>query len=241
MTAQTVEMLDSIKHKHLCVNSANYNCAQNHINVAAVMVSELSTLVHEYPIFITKNSSTGEFQLSAVLGFSMGENLYLKGDSWQAKYLPLDILRRPFQLVKPEPNSKAQGHLAIDTASPQIQEKLGERLFEASGNPTPYLQRIQKTFSQLMQGVEQTKALLKTADEQGLIEPVTINIELNDEEKTSLKGLYAINQKAVTALKGKALEVCHQSGVLQVCHLLLSSGLHLEKLIKWKNAQISIE
>lgn len=239
MTTKTMEMLDSVKHKNIRINSANYNCEQNHVNVTSVMVNELSTVVHEYPIFITKNITSGEFQLSAVLGFSTGENLYLKGETWQAIYLPLDILRRPFQLVKPEPSSKAEGHLAIDTASPQVQNKIGENLFDSSNNPTPFLQRVQKTFSQLIQGAEQTKTLLKIADEQGLIEPVTINIEFNDEEATSLKGLYAINQKAVTELKGKSLEVCHQSGVLQVCHLLLSSGLHLEKLIKWKNLQKS--
>jgi hypothetical protein len=235
MATTSIEMLDSVKHKNLRVNTKSYNCEQNFVNAASVMVNELSTVVHEYPIFITKNNATGEFQLTAILGFSNGENLYLKDDEWQANYLPLDILRRPFQLVKPDKTSSSEGHLAIDTASKQLQENTGENLFDNSGNPTAYLQRIQQIFSQLINGAKHTRAILSKADELGLIEPVTINIELNDKDSTSLNGLYSIKQKAVTELKGSTLETCHNAGVLQVCHLLLSSGIHLEKLIKWKN------
>lgn len=236
MAATTIEMLDSVKHKNLTINTKSYDCEQNYVNAAAVVVNELSTIVHEYPIFITKNNTTGEFQLTAIFGFTNTENLYVKGDNWQAKYLPLDILRRPFQLVKPEPSSSAEGHLAIDMSSKQIQAKAGEKLFDKEGKPTAYLERIQKMFSQLINGSEHTRAILKTADEHGLIEPVTINIDLNETEKTSLNGLYSFDQKAITALEGKALETCHKAGVLQVCHLVLSSGINLEKLIEWKNS-----
>ena len=235
MQHKTLAMLDPTKHSHLKVNTKHFNCTQNQVNITSVIVNELSTVIHEYPIFITKNNTSGEFQLSAVLGFSSGENLYLKGESWQANYLPLDILRRPFQLVAPEENSKSGGHIAIDTASPQLQEQTGELLFDNTGKPTAYLERIQKTFSQLLNGAQQTKNILKKAEEFGLIEPITLNIELNDKEATTLNGLYSFNQKAITALTGDALQACHENSVLQVCHLVLSSGIHLEKLIKWKN------
>lgn len=235
MASNSIEMLNPAIHGKLRVNTKNYHCEENFVNAASVMVSELSSLVHEYPIFITKNNATGEFQLTAVFGFSNGENLYLKDDTWQATYLPLDILRRPFQLVKPDKNSSSQGHLAINSTSKQLQKNTGEMLFDDNGKPTAYLQRIQQTFSQLINGSEQTRAILSTADKFGLIEPVTINIELNEKESTSLNGLYAFKQKAVTELKGSELETCHNVGVLQVCHLLLSSGIHLDKLIKWKN------
>lgn len=237
MASNSIEMLNPAKHSKLKVNTTRYNYVQNHVNATSVMVTELSTIVHEYPIFITKNNSTGEFQLTAILGFSTGENLYLKDDTWQANYLPLDILRRPFQLVSSDNSNTSEGHIAIDTANEQLQETTGEMLFDFSGKPTAYLQRIQQTFSQLLKGSEQTRNILKKADELGLIEPVTINIELNDKESTSLNGLYSFNQKALTELKGNALKEAHNASVLQVCHLLLSSGAHLEKLIKWKNSQ----
>ncbi|TYK67227.1 SapC family protein [Colwellia echini] len=235
MASNSIEMLNPAKHSKLRVNTKSYNCEQNHVNAASVIINELSTVVHEYPIFITKNNNTGDFQLTAILGFSNGENLYLKGDSWQATYLPIDVLRRPFQLIRPDENSTAEGHIAVDMSSTQLQDKKGEMLFDDSGKPTAYLQRIQKMFSELLNGSEQTRTLLAKADEFGLIEPVTINIDLNDKESTSLNGLYAIKQKAVTELKGSALEECHNAGILQVCHLLLSSGIHFDKLIKWKN------
>lgn len=161
MVAKTIEMLDSVKHSQLKINPKNYNCAQNHVNVASVMVNELSTVVHEYPIFITKNSMTGEFQLSGVLGFTQGENLYLKGDTWQANYLPLDILRRPFQLIKPEKGVNTEGHLAIDMSSPQLQDDSGEALFEKTANLLNIYNVFRKAFLNLLTVQSKQKTYLK--------------------------------------------------------------------------------
>ncbi|MBU2872047.1 SapC family protein [Colwellia sp. E2M01] len=237
MTTNTMELLDTVRHKNIKIKTSLIDVPHNHINTAIVVVGELATLVHEYPIYITKNPGTGQFQLSAIFGFEKGENLYLKKNAWQATYLPLDMLRRPFIVHMPEGDLSEGARLVLDTASPSLTKGKGERLFNDKGEATDYLQRIQKTFSQLMSGTKETNDILKKADEMGLIEPVSIDIQFNDKEATSLTGLYAINQKAVTELKGDALEQCHHSGILQVCHLLLSSGLHIEKLIKWKNSQ----
>ncbi|WP_440875978.1 SapC family protein [Thalassotalea sp. PLHSN55] len=234
MSANNIELLHPVAHRDLRVNTSKYNVEQNQVNSSMVMLSELSSLVHEYPIFITKNTSTGQFQLTAILGFEQGENLYLQGDAWQATYLPLDILRRPFRVHLPEGEFDSGAKLAVDYASPLFQRKVGERIFDEQGAPTPYLDRIQQTFSQLMTGTTQTRNLLQQANELELLSPINLNIDLAEQGNIELNGLYTFDQEAITNLTGSKLKTCHQSGILQVCHLLLSSAIHLDKLIKFK-------
>ncbi|MEP1445177.1 MAG: SapC family protein [Paraglaciecola sp.] len=231
----TLELLDNVKHQKLRINNQLTNCKHNQTNTAAVTIGELSTLVHEYAIFISKSPESEQFQLVAILGLKSGENLYLKDNQWQATYLPLDILRRPFQAFVPDQSNLSEGRIAIDVSSEQVGTKLGQALFDEQGNPSAYLQKIQKTFAELMSGTEQTRALLEEANKLELIESVTLNIELANQEKASLNGLYAFNKDALTKLSGAKLEKAHQSGVLQVSHLLLSSTLHLQKLINWSS------
>ena len=234
MSSSKIELLDSVKHRDLRVNTKQFNYSQNNINTCVVMAGELSSLVHEYPIFITKSPETGQFQLSAILGFEKGENLYLDGESWRAKYLPLDILRRPFRAHLPEGEFTIGGKLALDISSPLFDLTNGERIFDDSGKPTKYLERIQHTFAQLMSGTKQTKELLQIAVEYELLEQISLNVDLVEQGTTQLNGLYTFNQKAISNLTGNKLKTCHQSGLLQVCHLVLSSALHLDNLIQWK-------
>ena len=234
MSTSKITLVDSIRHKDLRVNNKNYNTPQNQVNMSVVMPGELSSLVHEYPVFITKSSETGQFQLSAILGLEKGENLYLQGNSWRAKHLPLDVLRRPFIVHLPEGELSEGAKLALDMNSTSINSTDGELLFDEQGEPTDYLKRIQQTFAQLMAGSKQTRELLKTANELNLLEPISLNIDLVEKGTMKLNSLYTFNQKAITELTGNKLKICHQNGLLQVCHLVLCSAIHLDKLIQWK-------
>ncbi|MCF2950267.1 SapC family protein [Paraglaciecola aquimarina] len=233
----TIELLDSQAHRKLKIQTQKLNTKQNRVNVANVSVGELNTLVHEYPVFITKSPNSGDLQLTAILGFKSGENLFLKGDEWRATYLPLDIIRRPFQAYLPDQNNPNQGHIAIDLLAEQVNEKHGTPLFDDQGNKTEFLQRVEQTFSQIMGGAVQTLNLLKQAEQLGLIESINLSIEVPNKGKVELNGLLAFNKEAVDKLSGQELEQAHQSGLLQVIHLLLSSTLHLQKLIGWSANQ----
>lgn len=227
------ELLNSDQHGNLRIKIDQLDTPENRSNTALVTIGELSTLVHEYPIFISKSPSSGEFQLMAILGFSADENLYLQSNRWEAIYLPLDISRRPFQAYVPDANKLDQGRIAIDTSSVQISENEGEALFDEQGEATDYLKKMQTIFAKLMGGMTQTREILKQADKLKLIEAISLNIEIPARGKASLNGLYSFDKKALTSLRGDALQQAHDAGILQVSHLLLSSTLHLQKLINW--------
>jgi hypothetical protein len=229
------ELLNTDQHRNLRINTELLDTPENRTNITLVTVGELSTLVHEYPVFITKSPTTGQLQLAAILGFNANENLYLQDNKWQATYLPLDILRRPFQAYVPDSTKLNQGRIAIDISSTQVSDKEGAALFDDKGEATDYLKKVQSTFAQLMAGTEQTKQILAKADELKLIESIDLNIEIPGVGKTSLNGLLSFNKEALTALKGDDLQQAHDSGILQVSHLILSSSLHLQKLINWSS------
>ncbi|MDU0354357.1 SapC family protein [Paraglaciecola aquimarina] len=60
-----------------------------------------------------------------------------------------------------------------------------------------------------------------------------MGVEIPNKGKIELNGLYGFDKKAVDKLSGKSLKQAHESGILQVIHLVLSSSLHLQKLINW--------
>lgn len=232
MADQQLELINTEAHKTLRVDPTFYNTPDNQINACLVLVSELSTLCHEYPIFIVKHPEQEKYQLTALLGLNSGQNLYLAGDQWRAKYLPLDILRKPFQAFVPNPNEPLKGSIAIDVNSPAVGAK-GELLFTPDGESTEYFKRVEQTFAQLLGGSRYSSELLQQADDFGLLEAVSLKVDLANGETVNLNGMYQFAKEKVTALSGQALTTCHENGILQVCHLVLSSSIHLDKLIQW--------
>lgn len=241
-----LQLLTSEAHGKLNVIRGEYLDSSFAVNLSTVMVSELAFLVHEYPLFFYKSARSGEFQLAALLGFESGQNLFLNGGKWASRYVPLDIQRRPFQLHVPAPqssaahnvegqgNKPASGHLAIDPSSAQFSATKGEPLYNGDGSPTATLLHYQTLFSHLLSASEQTRSVIATLVAHELLEAVELNVTLKNGDIT-LNDLYAVNVKKLNGLTGEALQACHNKGVLQVCHLVMSSGAHLETMIERAN------
>ena len=240
-----LQLLTSEAHGKLNVIRGEYLDPSFAVNLSTVMVSELAFLAHEYPLFFYKSARSGEFQLAALLGFESGQNLFLENGNWMSRYVPLDIQRRPFQLHVPDASEAnhaygqttgvpTSGHLAVDPTSPQFSETKGETLYNDDGSPTATLLHYQTLFSHLLSASEQTRSIIATLVQHELLEAVELNVTLKKGDIT-LNDLYAVNVKKLNGLTGEALQACHNKGVLQVCHLVMSSGAHLETMIERAN------
>ncbi len=232
----TLELLSPAEHSQLKVIRGAYQDPSFAVNLTTVMTSELALLAHEYPIFFYKSARSGEFQLAALLGFASGQNLFLNDGKWTARHVPLDVQRRPFQLHVPDEQATKSGHLAIDPHSPQFSTTHGEALYNQDNSPTPALLHYQRLFSHLLSASEHTRSVIATLVEHDLLEGVELNVAL-DKGNITLSDLYVVNVKNLNALTGDALQACHDQGVLQVCHLVMSSGSHLEMMIERANTQ----
>lgn len=192
-----------------------------------LIAGEFAVAAAHYPILLTKNADTGAFFVGAMLGFDVGENLFLEADGMSA-YRPLNLQRGPFFVVGED--------MAIDLDSPRI-DAGGEPLF-ADGEPGAYLKSMTQLFRDLVPGTEVTRVFVETLARGKLIEPIDITVSFDDGSKRVLQDLYTINQDALKALPdGDVLDLFRRN-YLYLIYLMIGSLKQLPALGRRKNQRI---
>jgi hypothetical protein len=80
--------------------------------------------------------------------------------------------------------------------------------------------------------------MVDTFTEFSLIEPLTLNIQLKNEEVLNLGGAYTISKEKIAALTGEQLNTLNQAGFLALGFYIADSLANLTKLIDKKNSKI---
>jgi len=235
------QLLDNVNHKDLRViteHKPEYGDTASYTNV---FVSELRDVQAQYPIFFRKNSETAQFEVVALFGFAEQENLYLDNDGWHASYIPLTIQRRPFMIGYQNVNTDGivsqQTVVHIDMDSPRISNTEGEQVFLAQGGQSPFLQEISSVLKTIDDGHQQSKTFIEVLLADELIEPVNIQVQLDNGSKNELGGLYTVNEQKVAALEPETLVSLHRQGYLQNIYMILASMSNMSALIEKKNQQ----
>ncbi|AWB65847.1 SapC protein [Saccharobesus litoralis] len=215
----------------------------DNIHFAPVIADELRRLVTEYPVGFLKDPQTGQFNLQALLGFEVGENLFLQDQQWLASYIPLHFQRQPFMfgVVGEQETTPADENLvvAINMDSPRVQTSNGhnaQALFDEQDKPTAFMQRINSMLSQLMPGIRRTDTFVQALLDLELIERVQFEIRLKQGGNKKFDGFYSINEDKLAELQGDILQSFHSKGYLQACHLIIASLSNLQKLVNLKDA-----
>lgn len=235
-----VEILSSEQHSSLKVERAIDAKFGDIGAVAMVYADELPKLSLDFPVFITKNPNTGQFELSALMGFSPTENLFFDNDgNWRAAYVPLDIRRQPFQaiLLESDPSkdrAESQVKVGVNVESKRL-TNAGEALFNQDGTGTKYLESVSNILGALMEGSRLTQEFLKVLSDKALIEPAKLSIQAADKKEVSFDGLYNINEEKLRTLSDDDVLSFQSLGYLQACYAMIHSLGHMEKLFEWKN------
>lgn len=222
--------LNKEAHRTLKVDgraSATYGDNQH---FAQAIVNEFPQLVVHYPILLAKNGNTGQFYCGAMLGFDEGENLFLEEWHQRGTYRPLALQRMPFYARGPE--------IAIDLDHPRVGAEDGQLLFEPSGRPSRYLQSIIWAFQDLKPGIETTKVFIARLLELKLIEPIDIEVELDDATTHQCAGLYTINQDVLAKLPDPVVVELFRRGYLALVHLMIASLKQLPVMARRKNSRL---
>ena len=231
-------LLNNIDHKDLRV-ILRFG-AEFGDNVATVLTfpTEYSDIQREYPIFFRRDSSTGEYQSIALLGFEKGENLFIDSGRWDAHYVPGIIARGPFligfqeRLGDGEMRKEAVVHVDLD--NPRISFTEGRPVFLPEGGNTPYLNHIAAVLRGIHEGMEVSKAMFAAFTALDLIEPIKLEVKISDEETFNLAGLNTISQEKLRSLDSESLFRLHRSGFLQGAYLALASVSNVNKLMTMK-------
>lgn len=235
------QLLDNITHQNLRIKTQQHPELGNDQSYATVVLSELKPAQSEYPLFLRKNSETGQFEMIAMLGLDDNENLFLDESGWHAHYMPLSMQRRPFLIgFQSAPGSvEPQPVVHIDMDSPRVNETEGESVFLAQGGQSAYLQHISSVLKALHEGHQQTTAFVDALTANELLEPVDIKIALEDGSQRQVGGLYTVNEDTLSTLGGEALGSLHQHGYLEAIFMLVASTQNMTKLIERKNQRLA--
>lgn len=207
--------------------SAAYGDGQHFVQV---IVNEFARLVVHYPILLAKHRDTGQFYCGAMLGFDEGENLFLREWEERETYRPLMLQRMPFYAHGPE--------LAIDLDHPRVGAAAGQLLFDQAGRPSRYLQGIIWAFQDIKPGIETTRVFIARLLELKLIEPIDIEVELDDGTTHQCVGLYTINQDVLQKLPDGVVVELFRRGYLMLIHLMVASLKQLPVMARRKNSRL---
>ena len=209
-------------------------------NSALIFPTEIKEAQRDYPILFIKNPETGQFQSVVLLGLVAGENLYIN-NGWQASYIPAMISKGPFIIgfEEKEQNGKKvkQPIVALDIDNKRVNKEHGEAIFLEDGQASPYLQQVNQSLKTLHDGSQLNQHMFEAFLKNDLIEPITLNVELNNGEKISLKGNYTLNEEKLSKLSGDALNELHSSGLLRVAYFITASLGNVQRLVDLKNNQ----
>lgn len=234
-----IQILNNVDHKNLRViieHSAEYGDNQW---FAPTFAHEFRNLQNHYPIVFTKSPDTGQFQAVALLGFEVGENLFLSEDGWDAGYIPLSVVRQPFligfQQNREDGVAVKEPVISVNMDSPRISETEGEPVFLEHGGNSEYLEQINSLLKLVHEGHELNQAFVDMLLGMDLLESFVLDVELNDGSEHRMSGFYTINETSLRGLTGDDLVILNNNGYLEAVYMAIASLSNISALVEKKN------
>lgn len=226
-------ILTAEAHRELRIRTDRGADLGDAVMTSLVMPREFRDVQQHYPIVFRLDAARDSFTAHAVFGFETGENLFLEGDRWDADYLPLAIDIQPFLIGGADAEGARQVH--VDLASPRIAGAEGVRVFEPEGTPTPYLEAIADKLGELDVSFGESADFFAALRRYDLLEPLTLEVTLDDGSTNRLVGFHVIDEDRLRALDGAALGDLHAAGHLMPIFMALASLGNFRVLVGRKN------
>lgn len=229
-------VLDPATHRDLRVRMEPGADLGDQVMSCIAVPNEFRQVQADFPILFHKNQETGAFNAVALFGFENGENLFLENGKWNAGYRPLALSIQPFLIGRSrDEDGVAQVH--IDMEHVRTDDAEGVRVFDESGQATPYLEDMAEKLGRLDAGYRASEGFFAALKRWDLLEPFTLEVTLNDGAKRSLVGFHILNEDRIRGLDGAALGELHAAGYLMPIFMALASLSHITDLVARKNAR----
>lgn len=236
-----LEKLDSNTHKNTKVLAFTDVAQPLNVHMVHIVPQEFKNITQHYPIFFAKDAETGQFNIVALLGLRLDENLFINEGKWQGSYLPLNLQSEPFFLIEDQQQVDGQlvskPALAIDANNSRVQQEQGEAVFN-QGRATAYLQDKANLLAQFVEGTRFNNEFIKALLEQNLLESVNLDITFENGDDISLQGLYTINKEILGRVPATAQQEFEHLGYVRLMTDILASLNNVEALIALKNKKL---
>lgn len=199
------------------------------VNSLPLMASEFSHAASEMTIVFAGEDD--QIMPVVVLGIRAGENLYLDDDGQMtARYVPAFLRRYPFVFSSSDDGKNFT--LCIDESfSGCNKEGVGERLFDAEGEKTQYLNNVLAFLKEYQNHFNRTKNFCQTLKELDLLEPMSAQFTSPDGEVMTLTGFMTVNHERLKALKAEQLEDLVKSDAMALIYTHIHSMHNLSGLL----------
>ncbi|MEZ0250261.1 MAG: SapC family protein [Methylobacteriaceae bacterium] len=194
------------------------------VNSVPLMVAEFPNSAAEYAIVF--GGAADEIIPVALLGIRDNENLYVsESGSWSGSYVPAFLRRYPFVFSSDNANdADATFTLCVDEDfSGCNDEGRGERLFDADGERTQYLQNVLGFLQAYQVQFQRTKLFVKRLQEFGLLEPMQAQFTLRSGQRSTLSGFSVVSRDRLKALSAEQLAELLQADEMELIYLHLAS------------------
>ncbi|MEL6568506.1 MAG: SapC family protein [Pseudomonadota bacterium] len=230
--------VNPVDHKMLRIREERSEAAGDGAMCAITFPGEFRNVQAHYPILFRMDPDRSRFTCMALFGFENGENLFLKNQAWDARYVPLSMDVMPFMIGLPQ-NASDERKVVLDMDSPRIHTGEGQRIFDDSGLATPYLEGISQKLDALDKGFKTSRGFTEALKVHDLLEPLTLDITLVDQSENRLLGFHIIHEEKLSDLDAGTLKDLQKQGYLQAIYMALASLSNLADLVDRKNARVT--
>lgn len=210
------------------------------VNQMLVFPTEFEEAQRDFPILFRRDESAG-VQAVVLLGLDRDENLFLDGAGWTTRYVPALQRRGPFSIVMTpaaDDPARREPMIHVDLDDPRISRDIasdgGVPLFLPQGGNAPALEQVSATLRTIYAGMEIAQPLYAAWDEHGLLEPVELDVAIDEDRHYAVPGVHAVVEHRISALSGAALEDLNRAGFLRPAMLASASLGNFHRLIDLK-------
>lgn len=231
------EILTAEAHRDLRIRTERGAELGDAVMSCITVPNEFRRVQNEYPILFRLNIERDDFTALAIFGFEAGENLFLEEGRWDARYRPLAMDIQPF-LIGATADQAGEKQVHVDLSSSRIGQGEGIRVFDEHGRPTPFLETIAEQLGELDEGYQSSSDFFAALRRHDLLEPMTLEVTLDDGSTHRLVGFHVINEGRLASLDEATLGELHSSGHLMPIFMAVASLGNLTELIARKNRRL---
>ena len=209
------------------------------LNAVPVSYTEFALVAREYPIIFTAAGDAKSYSAVAALGMQNGENLYNQGGAWASgAYVPAYVRRFPFCMSRVTIDKVEQKNRLICVEKSHIDDKAGEALFDAKGQPTEKWKAIEQLLTEYEGDLGRGQEMCGILADYSLLEPFTMQARMNKGgDPLAVTGMFRVAEAKIEHLNASQLKNLVKKGILSRIYAHLLSLDNFAKLLDRKAAK----
>lgn len=221
--------VSSQKHGDLSVKTGGDYAFASSVNSVPLTAVEFRRATPEYAVVFAGEGDA--IMPVAIMGVEADHNVFVKEDgSWDGKYVPAFVRRYPF--VFSSSDDAKTFTLCVDEAfSGCNREGRGERLFDADGERTQYLQTVLNFVNEYQAQFQRTRAFCARLKELDLLQPMHAQFTVAGGQQRNLTGFMVVDRSKLKEIDGDVLAKMAKDDELELIYLHLHSMQNLGTLL----------